>query len=460
MRLPDLVRTSVFRLTAFFAISSAAISLVLFAFIYWQTAVYERERITRILTQEANVLMGEPAADARHAVETQLAGDFHRVTFAALFAPDGHHIAGNLSSMPEGLPRDGLVHSINADRNDDQKTAFENILAISRELPDRSILVIGRSIDELRNLRFLVMRSLLLGVFPALALAFAVGGLLSQRTQRKIVAANAVVDRIMRGSLHERLPVPDKADDFDRMAVGVNRMLDEIERMVRQIKGVTDNIAHDLRTPLTRMHTRLERTRSESHAPGDIDEVVDRALGDLDLTLGIITALLRIAEIEDGQRRSAFAIVDLAAVVHTVAELYGPIAEEKDLTLEVDARSVPPVRGDYELLIEAVANLVDNAIKFTPSGGRVAVALSQAEGGRAMIRVSDTGPGVPADERRAVFQRFYRSRQALPFRGHGLGLSLVQAIAELHDFTVTISDGHPGAIFEMACQTISRQSAA
>ena len=369
MRLPSLVRTSVFRLTAFFAISSAAISLVLFAFIYWQTAVYERERITRILTQEADVLAGEPAVDVRRAVETRLAGDFHRVTFAALFDSDGHQIAGNLPSMPGGLPRDGLVHSINADLNDDQRTVFENILAISRELPDHSILVIGRSIDELRNLRSVVMRSLLLGVFPALALAFAVGGLLSQRTQRKIVTANEVVDRIMRGNLHERLPVPSKTDDFDRMAAGINRMLDEIERMVKQIKGVTDSIAHDLRTPLTRMHTRLERTRSEGHAPGDIDEVVDRALSDLDLTLGIITALLRIAEIEDGQRRSAFSIVDLAAVVHTVSELYEPIAEEKDLKLEVDARSVPPVRGDYELLIEAVANLVDNAIKFTPAGG-------------------------------------------------------------------------------------------
>jgi signal transduction histidine kinase len=235
-------------------------------------------------------------------------------------------------------------------------------------------------------------------------------------------------------------------------------MLDEIERLVKQIKGVTDNIAHDLRTPLTRMHARLERSRAE--APANIDEVVDRALGDLDLTLGIITALLRIAEIEDGRRRAAFTVVDLAAVIRTVADLYEPIAEDKDITLEVDIRPVPPVHGDYELLIEAIANLVDNAIKFSPAGGRVSVKLFQAEAGRAAIRVADTGPGIAEQERGAVFQRFYRSRQAISVRGHGLGLSLVQAIADLHDFTVTISDGHPGAVFDVACRTISKESAA
>ncbi len=460
MRLPDLFRTSVFRLTAFFAVSSAAISLVLFAFIYWQTAVYETERVSRILKQEAQALESESPADVERAVQTRLATDFHRVTFAAIFDQQGRPIAGNLPSLPDGLPRDGIVHSINVDRNDDGQAAFENILAIASRLPDHDTLVIGRSIDELRNLRSIVIRSLLLGVIPALAMAFAVGGLLSQRTQRRIVGANAVIDRIMHGNLDERLPVRQGADDFDRISLSINRMLDEIERMVRQIKGVTDSIAHDLRTPLTRMHTRLERTRIEGHAPGDIDEVVDRALGDLDLTLGIITALLRIAEIEDGQRRSAFTIVDLATVVHTVTELYEPIAEEKNLKLEIDASAVPPVRGDYELLIEAVANLVDNAIKFTPPYGLVRIALSQPEPGRVTLRVADTGPGIPENERRAVFQRFYRARQALPFRGHGLGLSLVQAIADLHGFTINISDGRPGAVFDMACQAISRQSAA
>jgi signal transduction histidine kinase len=320
--------------------------------------------------------------------------------------------------------------------------------------------VIGRSIDELRNLRSVVSRSLLLGVIPAFALALLAGMALSQRVQRRIVSANEIFDRIMRGNLQERLPVLNKADDFDRLAISVNRMLDEIERLVKQIKGATDSIAHDLRTPLTRMHTRLERSRTEGHADGNIDDVVDHALADLDLTLGIISALLRIAEIEDGRRRSAFSIVDMAMVARTVAELYEPIAEEKNLTLAVSIEAVPPIRGDYELLIEAIANLLDNAIKFTPAGGRVAIEVTKTVDGGVIVRVADSGTGIPTEERAAVFQRFYRARQSRHIPGYGLGLSMVQAIADLHGFTIAISDGNPGAVIDVTCRPASELSAA
>lgn len=460
MRLPSVTRTSVFRLTAYFAIGSATSSLLLFAFIYWQTAVYERARITRVLTQEADFLAGEPEENIRKIVETRLAADFHRATFAAVFDADGRPVAGNLLALPRALPADGKVRRVDVDRKDDPGQEFENILAISRPLPGQRILVIGRNIDELSNLRDVVSRALMLGVIPALMLAMLAGLLLSLRTQRRISAANLSLDRVMRGNLEERLPVSPALDDFDRVAVNVNRMLDEIQRLVTQVKGAVDNIAHDLRAPLARMHTRLERSRSEGPKSKNIDEFVDRTLADLELTLGVIAALLRIAEIEDGRRRSAFAVVDLARVVNTVAELYGPIAEEHGVDLQVEARLVPPVRGDYELLIEAVGNLIDNAIKFTPSGGRVRMSVAAPEDGRVVIRVMDTGPGIPEAERGAVFQRFYRMRGSGHIQGHGLGLSLVRAITDLHGFSVTISDANPGAIFDLVCRPMSQQSAA
>lgn len=460
MRLPSVTRTSVFRLTAYFAIGSATSSLLLFAFIYWQTAVYERARITRVLTQEADFLSGEPEENIRRIVETRLAADFHRATFAALFDAEGHPVAGNMLALPTGLPADGTVHSVAVDRKDDPGLEFENILAISRPLPGQRILVIGRNIDELSNLREVVSRALMLGVIPAVMLAMLAGLLLSLRTQRRIRAANLSLDRIMQGNLGERLPVSPAFDDFDRVAVSVNRMLDEIQRLISQVKGAVDHIVHDLRAPLARMHTRLERSRSERPESKNIDEFVDRTLADLELTLGVIAALVRIAEIEDGRRRAAFSVVDLQQVVTTVAELYEPIAEEHGVELQVDGRRVPPVRGDYELLIEAIANLVDNAIKFTPSGGRVRVSVAAQEDGRVVVRVTDTGPGIPEAERAAVFQRFYRARGTGDIRGHGLGLSLVRAIADLHRFSVTISDANPGAIFDLVCWSMSQQSAA
>jgi signal transduction histidine kinase len=459
VRLPELFRTSIFRLTAFFALGSAVSSLILFGFIYWQTAIYEKARISRLLSQEAEIIASEPDAQVRLAVETRLASDIHRATFAALFTAQKTFIAGNLSTIPPDLRVDGKVHDVSVDRNDDAFDVFESILAVARELPDHRILVLGRSIVELENLRGVVTRSLLLGVIPAALLALLAGVSLSLRTQRRIHAANQTVARIMRGNLRERLPVRGNSDDFDRLTISVNRMLDEIELLVNQVRGVTDNIAHDLRTPLTRMHTRLAATRTAGQDPNDIDDVVDRALTDLNLTLGIITALLRISEIEDGRRKAAFAIVDMAEVLRTVVDLYEPVAEEKNLRFTVDLAVTPPVSGDRELLIEAVANLVDNAIKYTPADGTVNIKTRSGADGL-VVEIADNGPGVPETEREAIFQRFYRSKGTRHIDGHGLGLSLVQAIVQLHGFSVRVRNGQPGAVFELICQTRREQSAA
>jgi PAS domain S-box-containing protein len=226
-----------------------------------------------------------------------------------------------------------------------------------------------------------------------------------------------------------------------------------LEEALQEAKVVGDNIAHDLRTPLTRVRIRLERGREHAATLQELRAVADQAIAGLDQSLTTITALLRITEIEHSRRREGFSEVQLAALIREAGDLYDPIAENKSVSLRVEAPDSAVVRGDRDLLFEAVANLVDNAVKFTPEGGRVELALLHPEG-ETVIRVSDTGPGISETEREAVTQRFYRSDKSRNIKGLGLGLSMVAAIIKLHGFRFNISAG-PGCTVEIACPHVN-----
>jgi signal transduction histidine kinase len=230
-------------------------------------------------------------------------------------------------------------------------------------------------------------------------------------------------------------------------------MLDEIETLIRSVAGVGDDIAHDLRTPLTRVRVGLERGRQNARTLDELRATVDHAILGLDQSLAVITALLRIAEIEHSRRLDGFRHVALADLVREVGDLYEPIAEDKQVAFAVGAKEDAIVHGDRDLLFEAVANLVDNAVKFTPEGGRVEVSLSRV-GEEAVVRVCDTGPGIAEGERDLVARRFYRSDKSRCDPGLGLGLSLVAAIVKLHGFRLSISPG-PGCVAEIAGQRAS-----
>jgi PAS domain S-box-containing protein len=224
-----------------------------------------------------------------------------------------------------------------------------------------------------------------------------------------------------------------------------------LEEALQEAKVVGDNIAHDLRTPLTRVRLRLERGREHAATLEELRAVTDQAIAGLDQSLATITALLRITEIEHSRRRERFSVVHLAPLVREVGDLYEPIAEDKSVTLLVEAPDGATVHGDRDLLFEAVTNLIDNAVKFTPEGGRVELALLDQEG-ETVIRVIDTGPGISESEREAVTQRFYRSDKSRNVKGLGLGLSMVAAIVKLHSFRLRISAG-PGCTAEIACSS-------
>jgi signal transduction histidine kinase len=227
----------------------------------------------------------------------------------------------------------------------------------------------------------------------------------------------------------------------------------QLEEALQEAKVVGDNIAHDLRTPLTRVRLRLERGRDHATTLEDMRVVADRAIAGLDQSLTTITALLRITEIEHSRRREGFSGVQLAPLLREVGDLYDPITENKSIALQVEAPDGLIVHGDRDLLFEAVANLVDNAVKFTPEGGRVELVLLHQDG-ETVIRVSDTGPGIPDIEREVVTQRFYRSHKTRNIKGLGLGLSMVAAIIKLHDFSFRISNG-PGCTVEIGCPNVN-----
>jgi signal transduction histidine kinase len=281
-----------------------------------------------------------------------------------------------------------------------------------------------------------------------LGLAIAVGMVLSSRAHERLSEINRRIQRIVAGDLRERLPTRGRNDSFDQLSASVNRMLGDLEALIHEIAGVGDDIAHDVRTPLTSVRIRLERGRANASTLEELRAVVDQSIAGLDQSLAIITALLRISEIEHSHRLYGFSQVPLAPLVREVGDLYDPIAEDKGVALQVQAPDEATVRGDRDLLFEAVANLVDNAVKFSPEGGRVQLALLHSNG-KTRIRVRDSGPGIPEIERQAVTKRFYRSDKSRRTEGLGLGLSLVAAIVKLHGFRLTITAG-PGCTAEIA----------
>jgi signal transduction histidine kinase len=447
----EIFRTVTFRLAVGFAGILAGTMLVAFGLIYWQITGFELMRADQVLAGEAALLARLPPADLRDHIRFLKGEDLQMVIGAAgLFDSEHHPLAGNLTVWPRALLADENVRLITL------QPFGESVRAIAKVLPDGTTLVLTRGVQDLRELRSIVLRALEICAVPAVIFSLLGGGWLSHRALRRVGVMNQAINRIMDGDLHERIPTSGDYDEMERLAGSVNRMLERIEYLVDEIRGVGDDIAHDLRTPLTRVRTQLDRSRIASQSVEALQSVIERTINDLDQCFSVITALLRIGEIENGRRRAAFGAVDLTDVAANIFDLYEPIAEEKQITLQfrpdrlalLGAAGDQYVHGDRDLLIEAVANLIDNAIKFTPQGGHVTLDVG-ARAGRLFLRVYDDGPGIAESEREAILGRFYRSDKSRHLPGSGLGLSLVSAIARLHDTQVLVADGHPGAVFTL-----------
>ncbi len=451
MRLPEFLRTTTFQWTLTIAAVFIAASLVLVAYIYHQSMTAGQARVDSALIQEVRNALADDPGDAVTRINARLMDDPRRVRAAGLFSRDHGVIAGNIANFPEPFTPNLEISSIAIDRNDGNFIEKQEVHAVGAELPDGNIYIVARNFDDFLPFQDSLINILAVALLPATLLTLVCGVILSLRTQNRIEDINRMAQRIMIGHLDERLPSRGTRDDFDKLVDIINTMLDQTEHLMREVKGVSDDIAHDLRTPLTRVRAALERGREHATSLEDLRTAVDKGLSGIDQALGVTTALLRLAAIEHGQRNAGFGEVDLGSIVQAVVELYEPAAEDKGIKLFSGGLNHLGLRGDRDLLFEAISNLVDNAIKFTPAGGTVTIELVKTDD-NLILRVSDTGPGIPVAEREAVFRRFYRTDKSRNLAGMGLGLSLVAAIARLHGFRMHVADSLQGCAIEMICK--------
>jgi signal transduction histidine kinase len=302
---------------------------------------------------------------------------------------------------------------------------------------------VGRDLKGSEQLKRLLPGTLLWSAILVCVLGLAGGLVMRNLFHRMVSDVAATAAAIARGELHQRVRRSGRGDEFDRMAEAINTMLDRIARLMDGVRQVSNSIAHDLRTPITRARARLEDAAAHAENEAELRAAVERAVVDLDGVTSVFQALMRIAEIEAGSRRSAFAEMDLGPLLADLAELYGALAEENGLSLRLDVPDTLPALGDRDLVQQAVANLLDNAIKFSPRGTQVRLA-AYVDDGKVRITVSDQGPGIPDADRERATERFFRGERARSTPGSGLGLALVQAVATLHDGGLMLEDARPG----------------
>jgi signal transduction histidine kinase len=435
-----------FRLALGFALTISVATAAAFAFIYLQVSGANTQQVGAILVDEASKTVNESEADLRRALELRLTRDIRRLDFVALFDPRGQMIFGNVSFAPN-IPVDAKAHFVNEDIIADPRGDMDPSIFVAARRADGGVLLLGRSLREDYDLEETLLRALAIALLPTTLLVLAIGVWFAHRASQRFQRVHDAIVRIMNGDLESRLPFAGD-DDIDRIARAVNLMLDEIAHLLDQLKSAGDNIAHDLRTPLAVARARIERALDHESGTEQLRGALEVALAQIEKAAETISAILRISTVENGMRKKQFKEFDLAAVCAQLLDFYEPLAESKAIAMSVEASTPAPVRGDPDLMREALSNLIDNAIKFTPAGGAVRIEAGMAEG-RPFVLVSDTGSGVPPKERTKIFDRFYRGEQSSDLPGHGLGLSIAETIAGLHGFQLTVEDNRPGARFEL-----------
>jgi signal transduction histidine kinase len=452
MQLPEFTNSTALRWTSLVAAILAAFIVALLGFVYVATKDDLTMRSDHLIASQIGVFAGLSPERRLDAISEHLKQDPAHVRIAGLFDLNGRRIAGNLESLPSDLKTDNGVQSAVVDRIDQGGREKQAVRLMARRLPNGDVLAFGRNVEEVGEIARVVGRALTFGLVPTVLLCLAVGLALSTRARERIGEVNERVQRIVAGHLHERLPHRKNNDPFSKLAAIVNGMLDEMEALIHSLAGAGNNIAHDLRNPLARVRLTLERGRTNARTLEELQMAADKAIEGIDQSLSIVAAILRLAEIENGQRFAGFGKVALADLVREVGDMYEPIAEDKGIDLLVHSPHELTVHGDRDLLIEAVANLVDNAVKFTPAGGQVEIGLFRGDGEN-IVRVKDTGSGISDHEREAVLRRFYRSDKTKHTSGLGLGLNLVNAIVKLHGFRFRIIPGS-GCVVEIACPAL------
>jgi signal transduction histidine kinase len=440
---PSLWRSAGLRLALVYGLLFALSTLALVMFLWWATAGLLDRQMEAAIRADAQGLTEQWQIGGLEALQTtiedRLAENVDDDAIYLLTDSDMHPLAGNLTGWPSAVVLPETPYDLMVSR-----AGFAGMARVQRfNLPDGSLLLIGRDVESRTPMRAL-LASALLWSLALLAVLGLVGALVMQRLFRRMIASISVTAvAIAQGDLGRRVRVTGRRDEFDRLAETINDMLDRIGRLMDGVREVSNSIAHDLRTPIARARARLEDAAEHASGPQELRAALDRAITDLDGVTAVFDALLRIAEIEAGTRRSAFADFDLAPVFAELCELYTAPAEERGLTLRCDTPDSLPVHGDRDLIGQAVVNLLDNALKFSPAGGVVQLKATYSPDAVSLI-VQDSGPGIPVCDRGRAAERFFRGELARHTPGSGLGLALVEAVAQLHGGTLALEDAEPG----------------
>jgi signal transduction histidine kinase len=440
-----LFRTLAFRIVlaylTLFALSAGA----LVAFTYWNTKRALNAETDQTIEAEIDGLSEQYQRQGLGGLTDVLtARSIHAgPSLYLLVGPVGHPLAGNLDAWPTVRRMDQRFVEFQYERRvggiAERHPARGRVFNLAGEYR----LLVARDVHELSVTEHMFSTTLPESVGLMLSLGLIGGALMSRNLLRRLDQTNSSSEEIMAGNLSRRLPVSRAGDEFDSLARNLNRMLDRIERLMKGMREVTDSVAHDLRSPLNRLRNRLEGMLKQLPQDASEADEMESAIGEIDRLIATFNSLLLIAEAEAGLERSAMQRVDLSALARDICELYAPVAEEGGLSLGTQLAPPIEIDGNWNLLSQALANLVDNAIKYTPAGGRVTIATGRSDGA-AVLSVADTGPGIPDEDRARAVERFVRLEASRNSPGTGLGLSLVSAVARLHEARLELSDNRPG----------------
>jgi signal transduction histidine kinase len=452
--MPKVLRSTAMRLALVFAGLFMVAALLLAGLLWWSTAGYLDRETDAVIAADTRAI-GDRLRDfglpgAVQTMNDRIAADADHRAIYLLTDPRLRPLGGNVDAWPLKVgdgPGWYEVELVHRDR-----------LHVSRllhvVLPGNFQLLVGRDVQDRVEIRNLFLRGLAWAGAAALVFALFGAWLIRRAVQRRIESINRTAMAIVQGDLARRVPLNNAEDEFDELVATINRMLDQIQQLIEGVRNVSNAIAHDLRTPLAETRARLESLLRQRAGTNTLDEgsqdSIAGAIADIDRLIGVFNALLRLAELDTGLRRAGFTRVDISALVQDAAELYGPAAEAKDIALTCTAAAGLLANGDRHLLAQAVGNLLDNAVKYTPAGGRIDLNAGLAEDGGIAVTVGDSGPGIPEAEQTRVIERFYRGDSSRHAEGVGLGLSLVDAVARLHGGELRLEGNNPGLLAILA----------
>jgi signal transduction histidine kinase len=440
----SLLQTQAFRIVLVYVLLFAFSVTALLAFIYWNTRRTLDTQTDQIIEAEITGLQEE----YRHfglpgLVEAVRSRTLHQGQSLYVLSDGSHHyLAGNLNSWPQLSDSPGEMVEFDFDRPVDGKLEGRRARGRVYALPGDFLLLVAQDVHDRYLTERMFTTTLPWTVLLILLLGTAGGALIGRNMLRRLDAINRTSGEIIAGDLSRRVPLVGSGDEFDVLSENLNRMLDRIERLMKGLREVTDSVAHDLRTPLNRLRNRLEESAARLSAQGAQASEIERAIAETDQLIGTFNALLLIAETDAGTTRAAMSALDLGEVAADVVELYEPLAEEKKVALSLMPGPSVVVEGNRSLIAQALANLVDNAIKYTPAGGRVRIRAA-VTGDGVDLSVADSGPGIPEADRPRVTERFVRLEASRNSPGTGLGLSLVAAVAHFHNAELVLEDNVP-----------------